>query len=137
MRMHMRRFTRLTNAFSKKLENHCYAIALHFVYYNFCKIHKTLRVTSAMEAKLTKKANDYKGNCFARRKELITETTAQVFVYTTKCFFQITKLRRLYKKALYPDGQSHVECLIVDCDGIKNERDGLFNKILICINHLL
>lgn len=55
MRMHMRRFTRLTNAFSKKLENHCYAIALHFVYYNFAKIHKTLRVTPAMEAKLAKK----------------------------------------------------------------------------------
>lgn len=54
MRMHMRRFTRLTNAFSKKLENHCYAIALHFVYYNFAKIHKTLRVTPAMQAGLTK-----------------------------------------------------------------------------------
>lgn len=54
MRMHMRRFTRLTNAFSKKIENHNYAIALHFVYYNFCKIHKTLRVTPAMEAGLTK-----------------------------------------------------------------------------------
>jgi IS1 family transposase len=54
MRMHMRRFTRLTNAFSKKMENHCHAIALHFVYYNFCKIHKTLRVTPAMEAGLTK-----------------------------------------------------------------------------------
>ncbi len=54
MRMHMRRFTRLTNAFSKKMENHCYAIALHFVYYNFAKIHKTLRVTPAMEAGLTK-----------------------------------------------------------------------------------
>jgi IS1 family transposase len=53
MRMHMRRFTRLTNAFSKKLENHCHAIALHFVYYNWCKIHKTLRVTPAMEAGLT------------------------------------------------------------------------------------
>lgn len=55
MRMHMRRFTRLTNAFSKKIDNHCHAIALHFVYYNFAKIHKTLRVTPAMEAKLTKK----------------------------------------------------------------------------------
>lgn len=55
MRMHMRRFTRLTNAFSKKVENHCYAIALHFVYYNFCKVHKTLRVTPAMEAKLATK----------------------------------------------------------------------------------
>ena len=55
MRMHMRRFTRLTNGFSKKVENHGYAIALHFVYYNFAKIHKSLRVTPAMQAGLTKK----------------------------------------------------------------------------------
>lgn len=55
MRMHMRRFTRLTNGFSKKIENHGYAIALHFVYYNFAKIHKTLRVTPAMAAGLTKR----------------------------------------------------------------------------------
>jgi IS1 family transposase len=55
MRMHMRRFTRLTNAFSKKIENHCYAIALHFVYYNFAKIHKSLSVTPAMQAGLTKR----------------------------------------------------------------------------------
>jgi IS1 family transposase len=50
MRMHMRRFTRLTNGFSKKVENHLHAVALHFMFYNFCKIHKTLRVTPAMEA---------------------------------------------------------------------------------------
>jgi hypothetical protein len=50
MRMNMRRFTHLTNAFSKKLENHCYAIALHFAYYNFVRIHKTLRTTPAMAA---------------------------------------------------------------------------------------
>lgn len=50
MRMSMRRFTRLTNGFSKKIENHAHAIALHFMYYNFGRIHKTLRVTPAMEA---------------------------------------------------------------------------------------
>ena len=50
MRMSMRRFTRLTNAFSKKVENLEYAVALHFMYYNFGRIHKTLRVTPAMEA---------------------------------------------------------------------------------------
>jgi IS1 family transposase len=50
MRMGMRRFTRLTNGFSKKIENHGHAVALHFMYYNFCRVHKTLRVTPAMEA---------------------------------------------------------------------------------------
>lgn len=50
MRMSMRRFTRLTNAFSKKVENHGHAIALHFMNYNFCRVHKTLKVTPAMAA---------------------------------------------------------------------------------------
>jgi IS1 family transposase len=53
MRMHMRRFTRLTNAFSKKIENHAYAVALHMMFYNFIRIHKTLRVTPAMAAGVT------------------------------------------------------------------------------------
>jgi len=52
MRMSMRRFTRLTNGFSKKIENHEAAIALHFMHYNFCRVHKTLRITPAMEAGL-------------------------------------------------------------------------------------
>ena len=46
----MRRFTRLTNAFSKKAENLAHAVALHFMHYNFCRVHQTLRVTPAMEA---------------------------------------------------------------------------------------
>lgn len=53
MRMHMRRFTRLTNAFSKKVENHAHAVSLHFMYYNFCRVHQKLRVTPAMEAGVT------------------------------------------------------------------------------------
>jgi len=53
MRMHMRRFTRLTNAFSKKVENHMHMVALYTVFYNWTRIHKTTRVTPAMEASLT------------------------------------------------------------------------------------
>lgn len=53
MRMGIRRFTRLTNAFSKKVENHAASVALYFMHYNFCRVHRTLRVTPAMEAGLT------------------------------------------------------------------------------------
>ncbi len=55
MRMHLRRFTRLTNAFSKKIEMHEHAVALHFMHYNFVKIHQTTRVTPAMAAGVTDK----------------------------------------------------------------------------------
>jgi IS1 family transposase len=53
MRTNIRRFTRLTNGFSKKFENHWAALALYFAYYNFCRLHSTIRVTPAMEAKIT------------------------------------------------------------------------------------
>src|SRR2546427_2674459 len=58
MRMHMRRFTRLTNAFSKKFENHVHMVALYTVFYNWTKIHTTLRITPAMAAGLTDRAFD-------------------------------------------------------------------------------
>jgi hypothetical protein len=51
--MGIRRFTRLTNAFSKKIENHAAAVALYYMHYNFCRVHQTLRVTPAMEAGIT------------------------------------------------------------------------------------
>jgi IS1 family transposase len=53
MRMSMRRFTQLTNGFSKKVENHAYSVAIHYMHYNFCRVHMTLRVTPAMEAGIT------------------------------------------------------------------------------------
>lgn len=60
MRMHMRRFTRLTNGFSKKVEQHANAVALHFMYYNFCRVHKTLRMSPAMAAGVTDRLWDVK-----------------------------------------------------------------------------
>src|SRR3954466_6368415 len=53
LRMGLRRFTRLTNGFSKKFENHWAAVILWYTYYNFCRVHKSLRVTPAMEAGIT------------------------------------------------------------------------------------
>lgn len=50
MRMSMRRFTRLTNGFTKKIDNHIHMLSLYFVHYNFCRIHKTLRTSPAMAA---------------------------------------------------------------------------------------
>ena len=58
IRMSIRRFTRLTNAFSKKIENHAHSVAIHFMHYNFVRIHQSLRVTPAMAAAVTTKLWD-------------------------------------------------------------------------------
>ena len=61
LRMGSRRFTRLTNGFSKKAENLKHAVALHFMYYNFCRLHKSLRVTPAMAAGVAQRPMELEG----------------------------------------------------------------------------
>ena len=63
MRVNMRRFTRLTNGFSKKVDNHAAMVAIHFMHYNFARVHKTLRVTPAMEAGLENHIWSLEENC--------------------------------------------------------------------------
>jgi hypothetical protein len=64
VRMHTRRFTRLTNAFSKKIENHAHSVALFAMYYNFVRIHKTLKMTPAMAAGVTSRLWEIGGYCW-------------------------------------------------------------------------
>ena len=73
MRMSMRRFTRLTNTFSEKIENHIHMLSLYFVFYNFCRIHKTLGVTPAMEAGISNELKDIEWIC-----DLIDENTPKL-----------------------------------------------------------
>ncbi len=74
MRMHMRRFTRLTNGFSKKFDNHVYAVALHFMHYNFCRVHQTLRITPAMAAGLTDHVWSIEELCALLPKPVVSES---------------------------------------------------------------
>ena len=73
MRMGIRRFTRLTNAFSKKARNHVHHNALWFTYYNWCRIHKTLRTTPAQAAGLTEELRDV--DWIDRHKSMVVEST--------------------------------------------------------------
>jgi len=74
--MGMRRFTRLTNGFSKKIENHCHAIALYFLYYNFGRVHQTLRVTPAMEAGISNQVWSVEEICNLLPTKKAANTTA-------------------------------------------------------------
>ncbi len=86
MRMHMRRFTRLTNGFSKKVEAHANAVALHFMYYNFCRIHKTLRMSPAMAAGVSDRLWDVKDI---------------VALIEAKEVAEVPKIRGSYKKRVF------------------------------------
>lgn len=77
LRMSNRRFTRLTNAFSKKIDNHRYSVALHYMYYNFCRVHQTLRVTPAMEAKLSDHVWSLEELCALLPKPVVRASTIE------------------------------------------------------------
>jgi IS1 family transposase len=77
LRMSNRRFTRLTNAFSKKIDNHRHSVALHYMYYNFCRVHQTLRVTPAMEAKLTDHVWSLEELCTLLPKPVVRASTIE------------------------------------------------------------
>jgi hypothetical protein len=73
----MRRFTRLTNAFSKKVENHAHSLALHYMFYNFCRIHQTLKVTPAMEGGLSDHVWSIEEPCALMPKPTIKGSTIE------------------------------------------------------------
>src|SRR5207245_6553206 len=77
IRMHMRRFTRLTNGFSKKVDNHRHSVALHYMFYNFCRTHQTLRVTPAMEAGLTDHVWSLEEICALLRKPIVKHSALE------------------------------------------------------------
>jgi IS1 family transposase len=77
MRMHMRRFTRLTNGFSKKVDNHRHSVALHYMHYNFCRVHQTLRVTPAMEAGLADHVWSLEELCALLPKPVVRSSTIE------------------------------------------------------------
>ena len=79
--MSMKRFIRLTNGFSKKVENHTYHIALHYMHYNFCRIHKALRVTPAFAAGVT--------NRLWEVADIIN--LVKSFSFPVSCLFSLTK----------------------------------------------
>jgi len=75
--MSNRRFTRLTNAFSKKVDNHGHMVALHYMHYNFCRVHKTLRVTPAMEAGLSDHVWSIEELCALLPKPVVKHSTIE------------------------------------------------------------
>jgi IS1 family transposase len=77
MRMSMRRFTRLTNGLSKKADNHRHSVALHFMFYNFCRVHQTLRCTPAMEARITDHVWSVEELCALLSKPIVSESTIE------------------------------------------------------------
>jgi hypothetical protein len=75
MRMHMRRFAGLTNGFSKKVDNHRHSVALHYMFYNFCRIHQTLKVTPAMGAGIADHVWSAEELCALMPKPVVTTST--------------------------------------------------------------
>jgi hypothetical protein len=105
MRMHMRRFTRLTNGFSKKIQNHIHMVALYTVFYNFTKVHKTLRVTPAMQAGLRDHVWSMEEIVRLLEKVETPVAVAQANRDTTECPAKWSERRRTLRGSVFHQAQ--------------------------------
>ena len=147
MRMSMRRFTGLTNGFSKKLENHEHAVAIYYMYYNFCRIHQTLRVTPSMEAGISDHVWSLdEVDCFIGLRTMEVEYMPGDVVPVTSALYRVVHEpagRKDSWKRFTPETDFHsvqnvarkfVTCFLAEFSERKSQTEPLPNSYTIMIN---